>query len=147
GQAVAEANEVLLGTLAAAEFDTELANVKIAGPMRRNLALVNVRPALPADLRAAVRAALAALPAVDEVRFIEGPTRLVVRAGPALAGDAAGRAWVEHGRLAGDFAWPIEVEWRFTGDGRLHTFHVLDAVPLGGDFGRIQNPSARRASQ
>jgi len=98
----------------------------------------HVAPPMPADH-------VVALPAVDEVRFIEGPTRLVVKAGPALAGDPAGRAWVEHGRLAGDFAWPIEVEWRFSGDGRLHTFHVLDAVPLG--VGRIQNPSARRASQ
>ena len=147
GRAVAEANEVLLGILAVAKFTAELANVKIAGPLRQNLALVNVRPGLPAALRSAVHDALRDLPTIDEVRFIEGPTRLVVKAGPALAGDAAGRAWVEHGRLAGDFAWPIEVEWRLSGDGRLHTFHVLDAVPLVGHPGRIQNLSARRASQ
>lgn len=131
GQAVAEANEALLSVLAAASFAAELANVKIIGPLRSNIALVNVRPTLPDELRETVRAALADLPAIDEVRFIEGPTRLVVRAGPALAGDAAGRHWVAAGRLAPDFAHPIEVEWRPTGDGRLRTFHVLDAVPLG----------------
>jgi uncharacterized protein len=131
GQAVAEANEVLLSTLAVASFAADLANVKIAGPLRRNIALVNVRPALPDDLRETVRAAIGELPAVDEVRFIDGPVRLVVRAGPALAGDAAGRHWVAAGRLAPDFAHPIEVEWRPSRDGRLRTFHVLDAVPLG----------------
>jgi uncharacterized protein len=50
--------------------------------------------------------------------------------GPGLAGDPAGRHWVEHGRLAPDFAHPIEVDWRPCADGRLHTFQVLDAVPL-----------------
>jgi uncharacterized protein len=131
GQAVAQANEVLLLTLSAAGFAAELANVKIAGPLRYNLALVNVRPALPDDLREEVRAALAGLTSIDEVRFIDGPTHLVVRAGPALSGDAAGRHWVEAGRLAPDFAHPIEVEWRPSRDGRLRTFHVLDAV-VGG---------------
>lgn len=130
GAAVAEANEVLLGMLADAGFVADLANVKIAGPMRRNVALVNVRPDPPANLKAAILEALGRLPAIDEVRIIDGPTRLVVKAGPSLSGDRAGRHWVQHGRLAPDFAHPIEVEWRLSRDGRLHTFHVIDAVPL-----------------
>jgi uncharacterized protein len=130
GRAVAEANEALLSVLAEAGFVAELANVKIVGPLRRNVALVNVRPDLPMDLRGAVDEALRSLPAIDEVRFVDAPMRLVVKIGPALAGDAAGRYWVQHGRLAGDFARPIEVEWRPSRDGRLHTFHVLDAVPV-----------------
>ncbi|MBM3471006.1 MAG: ExsB family protein [Armatimonadetes bacterium] len=130
GRAVAEANEALLEVLAGMGFDAELANVKIVGPLRRNVGLVNVRPEPPSALRAAVLRALGNLAGLDEVRFVEGPVRLVVKAGPALAGDAAGRYWVEHGRLAPDFAHPIEAEWRPSPDGRLHTFHVLDAVPL-----------------
>lgn len=129
GRAVAEANEVLLRTLAEAGWSVELANVKIIGPLSRNVALVNIRPAPPGPVRAAAEAALAALPVLDEVRVVEGPLRLVVRAGPALAGDARGRRWVEHGRLAPEFAHPITVEWRPGGDGRLATFHVLDAMP------------------
>ncbi|MGQ0550820.1 MAG: 7-cyano-7-deazaguanine synthase [Armatimonadota bacterium] len=132
GRAVAEANEVLLAALAQAGFAAALANVKIAGPMRRNIALVNVLPALPRDLRGRIENALAALPVIDEVRFVDGPTRLIVKAGPALSGDAPGRYWVEHGRLAPDFAHPVEVEWLLSRDGRLHTFHVVDAVPLNG---------------
>ncbi|MBI3997924.1 MAG: 7-cyano-7-deazaguanine synthase [Armatimonadetes bacterium] len=130
GRAVAEANEVLLRVLGEAGCAADLANVKIIGPLSRNIALVNVRPSPPADVKEAVMEALGRLPVIDEVRFVERPTRLVVKAGPALAGDEKGRFWVEHGRLAGDFAHPIEVEWRFSRDGRLHTFHVVDAIPL-----------------
>ncbi len=137
GQAVAEANEVLLGILHEAGFQATLANVKIAGPMRRNLALVNIVPAPGGELRSRIENALAALPVIDEVRFIDGPTRLVVKAGPALSGDASGRYWVEHGRLAPDFAHPITVDWVFSRDGRLHTFHVVDAVPLSGSSTEI----------
>lgn len=132
GRAVAEANEVLLARLREAGFHATLANVKIAGPMRRNIALVNVQPAPPGELLGRIRDDLAALPVIDEVRFIDRPTRLIVKAGPALAGDANGRYWVEHGRLAPDFAHPIEVDWLLSRDGRLHTFHVVDAVALDG---------------
>jgi uncharacterized protein len=130
GRAVAEANEVLLGVLAQAGFQAELANVKIAGPLRRNIALINVRPEPSEPLRREIVGELSALESVDEARFVDGPVRLIIKAGPALAGDPHGRRWVHHGRLAPDFAHPIEVEWRPTPDGRLHTFHVLDAVPL-----------------
>lgn len=130
GRAVAEANEVVLRVLAEAGFEAELANAKIIGPLRRNVALVNVRPDPPATLRDAVLEAVRKIPAIDEARLVDGPVRLVVRAGPALAGDANGRYWIEHGRLAPDFAHPIEVAWTFGRDGRLHTFHVLDAVPV-----------------
>ncbi len=130
GRAVADANEVLLEVLAQAGFAADLANVKIVGPLRRNMALVNVQPEPPDALKAAVLRALGELAVLDEVWFVEGPVRLVVKAGPALAGDAAGRYWVAHGRLAPDFAHPIEVEWKPSPDGRLHTFHVLDAIPF-----------------
>lgn len=129
GRAVADANEVLLSLLADARFAATLANVKIAGPMKRNIALVNVRPDPPEDLKTRIGDSLAALPVIDEVRFIEGPTRLVIRAGPALAGDERARFWVHHGRLAPDFAYPVNVRWLPGRDGRLHTFHVIDAVP------------------
>ncbi|MDR7454973.1 MAG: ExsB family protein, partial [Armatimonadota bacterium] len=131
GRAVAEANEVLLEVLSSHGVRADLANVKIIGPLSRNVALVNVRPHPPAEVREAIRAALVRLPVLDEVRFVDGPQRLVVMAGPALAGDAAGRGWVARGRLAVDFAHPIEVEWRPSQNPRLRTFQVVDAVPAG----------------
>lgn len=130
GRAVAEANEVLLRVLRDAGFAADLANVKIVGPLRRNVGLINIRPEPSTDLKGAVLDALGALPVLDEVRLVDRPTRLFIKIGPSLAGDAAGRYWVQHGRLAPDFAQPIEVEWQPAADGRLHTFHVLDAVPL-----------------
>ncbi len=130
GRAVAESNEVLLSVLAKAGFQAELANVKIAGPLRRNVALINVRPKPPEALKGEILEAVGTLEMIDEVRFIDGPTRLIIKAGPALGGDASGRFWVHHGRLAPDFAHPIDVEWRPTPDGRLHTFHVVDAIPM-----------------
>lgn len=130
GRAVAEANEILLRVLAEAGFHAALANVKITGPLRRNVGLVNVSPEPPPWLRDAILGALHGCPALDEARLVDGPIRLVVKAGPALAGDAHARHWVHHGRLAPDFAHPVEVEWRPSRDGRLHTFHVVDALPL-----------------
>jgi len=129
GRAVADANEVLLRVLADARFAATLANVKIAGPMKRNIALVNVRPVLAQNLKRQIADSLAALPSIAEVRFIEGPTRLLVKAGPALAGDERARFWVHHGRLAPDFAYPVSVQWLPGRDGRLHTFHLVDAFP------------------
>ncbi len=130
GRAVAEANETLLRVLADAGFEADLANVKIIGPLRQNVGLVNVRPDPPTALRAAIVEALGALSALEEVCMVDRPQRLVVKAGPALAGDPHGRHWIEHGRLAPDFAHPIEVEWRPSPDGRLRTFHVVEARPL-----------------
>jgi uncharacterized protein len=130
GRAVAEANEIVLRVLAEHEMTSDLANVKIIGPLGRNIGLVNVRPRPPAEVRAAVVDALRDLAVLDDVRFVDGPMRLIVKAGPGLAGDPTGRYWVEHGRLGPDFAHRIEVEWRPVADGRLHTFHVLEAVPL-----------------
>lgn len=130
GRAVAEANEVLLDVLAAAGFEADLANVKIIGPLRRNIGLVNVCPEPPENLKASVLDALGPVQALEEARSVDRPIRLIVKSGPALSGDAHGRDWVVRGRLAPDFAHPIEVEWRPTRNGRLHTFHVVDAQPL-----------------
>jgi len=116
--------------LAQAHCAPRLANVKIIGPLRRNIGLVNVLPELTQGLQTTVVEALRAIPVLDEVRVIDRPTRLIVKAGPALAGDPAGRHWVARGRLAPDFAAPIEVEWRPSLNGRLRTFHVVDAEPL-----------------
>src|SRR5574337_439751 len=71
GRAVVEANEILLSIVRAEQFPAELANVKIMGPLNRNVALVNLRPAPPAPLAARIRDALTALPVLDEVHIVE----------------------------------------------------------------------------
>ncbi|MGH2348411.1 MAG: 7-cyano-7-deazaguanine synthase [bacterium] len=126
GRAVAEANEVVLALVREAGFPAELANVKIVGPLGRNIALVNLRPVPPDDLAERIREGLADLPAIDDVHVVRGPLTLVVKAGPAVANDPHARYWLQHGRLQPDFAHPIAVDWLPSTNTRLRTFHVVD---------------------
>lgn len=129
GRAVARSNEVVLAVLREAGFAATLANVKIIGPLRRNIALVNVRPALAVDVRRRLRAALEAVPELDEVHFVDGPITLVAKASPAILNDGHARYWLERGRLTPDFAFPITVEWQPTTNARLGTFQVVAFRP------------------
>ena len=125
GRAVARANELVLSVLREAGVAADLANVKIIGPLGRNIGLVNIRPLPPADVRDRLRAGLAALPELDEVHIVDAPITLVAKASPAILNDDHARYWVEHGRLAPDFAAPIRVEWQPTTNRRLGSFHVV----------------------
>ncbi len=129
GRAVAESNEVLLALVKERQFPAELANVKIIGPLSRNIALVNLRPAPPADLVVRIQEALRALPVIDDVYVVDRPITLVAKAGSAVAGDPNARYWLQHGRMQPDFAHPIHVEWLPSTNNRLHTFHVVDFRP------------------
>ncbi len=125
GRAVARSNEVILAMLRSSGFPAILANVKIIGPLAKNIGLVNVRPLLPVDLRESVRTSLEALPELDEVHFVEGPLTLIAKANPSILNNPHARYWIERGRLAQDFAAPISVEWQPTSNKRLGTFHVV----------------------
>lgn len=129
GVAVAEANEVVLELVKAAQFPAQLANAKIVGPLGRNVALVNLHPAPPDDLAARIRDALLELPAIDDAHVVRGPLTLVVKAGPAVTNDPHAQHWLERGRLQPDFAHPITVEWLPSTNPRLHSFHVVDFRP------------------
>lgn len=130
GRAVAEANEVVLRVLQEAGVQPDLANVKIIGPLGRNIGLVNVLPLPAEEVRTALLGALRALPALDEVHLVETPLRLIVKAGPGIMNDPHARYWLQHGRLQPDFAFPIEVQWEPARNNRLHTFQVVDFTPV-----------------
>lgn len=130
GRAVAEANEVVLHVLREASVQAELANVKIIGPLGRNIGLVNLRPLPPAEVVDRLRVALLALDAIDEVHVVRGPLRLLARAGPGVVNDHHARYWLQHGRLQPDFAFPIEVTWDTARNPRLRTFQVIGFSPL-----------------
>ncbi|HLW61453.1 MAG TPA: ExsB family protein [bacterium] len=125
GRAVARANEVVLTVLREAGVTPDLANVKIIGPLGRNIGLVNVRPAPNAELRGRLTAALRAIEQLDEVHVVAGPLTLVAKASPAILNDPHARYWIEHGRLAPDFAAPVTVDWQPTSNTRLGTFQIV----------------------
>jgi pyridinium-3,5-biscarboxylic acid mononucleotide sulfurtransferase len=125
GRAVAKANEVVLRVLREGGVTAELANAKIIGPLARNVALVNVRPLPDATVHARLVGALEQIAEIDEVHVVDAPITLNVKASPAILNDPHARYWVEHGRLAPDFAAPIHVEWGPTSNRRLGTFHVV----------------------
>jgi pyridinium-3,5-biscarboxylic acid mononucleotide sulfurtransferase len=125
GQAVAKANEVVLRVLRESGAPAELANVKIIGPLGRNIGLINVRPLPPDAVCRHLCDELAALPELDEVHVVDGPLTLVAKANPSILNDAHARYWIEQGRLAPDFAAPIRVEWLPTTNRRLGTFHIV----------------------
>jgi pyridinium-3,5-biscarboxylic acid mononucleotide sulfurtransferase len=125
GRAVARANEVVLTLLREAGIAAEVANVKIIGPLGRNIGLVNVRPIPTGALRERLLAALAEIAELEEVHLVDAPLTLVAKASPAILNDAHARYWIERGRLAPDFAVPITVDWQPTSNTRLSTFHVV----------------------
>ena len=130
GRAVAEANEIVLRVLREGGVVPELANVKIIGPLGRNIGLVNVRPLPDAALKATLVASLQALPALDKIHIVETPIRLVAKAGPGVMNDPHARYWLQHGRMQPDFAFPIEVQWEAARNNRLHTFQIVGFSPL-----------------
>jgi uncharacterized protein len=128
---VARANEVVLAVLREAGVVPELANVKIIGPLGRNIGLVNVRPAAEGAVRDRLVTALRAIEELDEVHVVDAPLTLVAKASPAILNDPHARGWIERGRLAPDFAAPITVEWHPTLNKRLGTFQIVDFRSAG----------------
>jgi uncharacterized protein len=129
GRAVAQANEVVLSVLGDAGVTPELANVKIVGPLGRNIGLVNVRPLPDEGVQARLLSALREIPTLEEVHIVRTPLRLIAKASPAIINDPHARRWIERGRLAPDFAAPITVDWQPTSNTRLGTFHVVGFHP------------------
>jgi len=97
GQAAAEANELLLGILEEEGYESVLANVKIVGPLNKNVGLVNVSPLPEEKLKRKI---------IEELKKM--------------------KTWLEKGRLQPDFSVPIEVEWLLTTNKSLSTFQVID---------------------
>ncbi len=128
GYAVAISNEILLDCLES--FPHTLANVKIAGPLSKNIALVNVSPLPPVELRERITAMLGRVEEIDEVRWIDGETKLKILANPGIYNSEEARYWIERGRLAPEFAFPVSFEWTRSTNRRLETFQVVDSWRL-----------------
>lgn len=126
GLAVAEANEVLLDWLAKEHYPAQLANVKIIGPLKKNIALVNLLPLPGSGLKEKITKSLEKLERLEEVRFLDQPIRLIIKANKGQFDNHHSRYWLEKGRLQPDFSIPLEIDWLLTTNKNLSTFQVID---------------------
>ncbi|MFW6119313.1 MAG: ExsB family protein [Petrotogales bacterium] len=125
GYAVAVANEVLLDHLIE---EKEIANVKIIGPLSKNIALVNVKPLPDKSVRERITGRLLSIDGVHDVKWIVKPVKLKVVANPALYRTEHSKKWVIDGRLKPEFAFPIRVEWIESKNNKLHTFQIVECL-------------------
>ena len=131
GQAAAEANELLLNILEQEGYDSVLANVKIVGPLNKNVGLVNVSPLPEEKLKRKIIKELKKVKTLEQVEFLDKPIKLTIKANKGQFDNQHSRHWLEKGRLQPDFSVPIEVEWLLTTNKSLYTFQVIDYRIIG----------------
>jgi len=131
GQAAAEANELLLSILEEEGYKSVLANVKIIGPLNKNIGLVNVSPLPEEKLKGKIIEELKKVKALEQVDFLDKPIKLIIKANKGQFDNQRSRYWLEKGRLQPDFSVPIEVEWLLTTNKSLSTFQVIDYKIIG----------------
>jgi len=125
-QAAAEANELLLSILEEERHESVLANVKIIGPLNKNIGLVNVSPLPEEKFKEKIVEELKKVKTLEKIEFLDKPIKLIVKANKGQFDNQHSRYWLEKGRLQPDFSVPIEVEWLLTTNKSLSTFQVVD---------------------
>ncbi len=126
GRAVVSANEYLIEYLSSIDFRPNIANVKIIGPLGRNVALINVYP-LPSDkIRKHIEKDIRSIKEIDKVYFVDKSITLVIRANSGQLGNKESIYWIEKGRISVDFGFPVKFEWLPSKNRKLNSFHVVD---------------------
>ncbi|MCS7233851.1 MAG: 7-cyano-7-deazaguanine synthase [Synergistetes bacterium] len=128
GVAVCLTNDLLLSFLRDRNIQFDFANVKIIGPLSKNIALVNVSPSLPKEAKEALRKELLSIKEIDEVIFLEGKYILRVKANPSIYLVDSSKRDLEQGKFKKEISCEINVDWLLSGNRRLLTFHVVDAL-------------------
>jgi len=126
GRAVVKSNEALLKSLNERNIERDIANVKIIGPLRHNIALINVRPLPSPDVREEIADSLSSIEEIDEISWVDGPLTLVARANLGQYRNPSSLYWLEKGKLQPEFAFPVTVCWMPSSNRKLHTFQVVD---------------------
>lgn len=126
GKAAAEANELLLSILKEEKYGSILANVKIIGPLNKNMGLVNVSPLPGKKLKEKIIEELKKVKVIEKVEFLDKPIKLIIKANKGQFNHQHSRYWLEKGRLQPDFSVPLELEWLLTTNKNLSTFQVID---------------------
>jgi len=125
-RAVSIANEVLIDILDCFEFKRTIANVKIIGPLSKNIALINVNPQPDEEIKKIIIEKLSTEKSINEIVWVDRPLKLVITATAGITNNVESRYWVLNGRLAPEFAFDVTAEWKATKNKKLKTFNVID---------------------
>ncbi|MGB9615390.1 MAG: ExsB family protein, partial [Fervidobacterium sp.] len=99
-------------------------NVKIVGPLSKNIAVINVKPFREEVYNLAQE--LRKIDVIDDVIVADKPLILTIVANPSIYRVESSRFWVVEGKLKPEFAVPIKVEWNESKNNKLRTFHVVE---------------------
>ncbi len=126
GAAVYKANATLMRLIEESGLIFSIANVKIVGPLSKNIALVNLKPDPGEEFKNNIKETISSIEEIEFVEIVDKPVTLEVMASPGIYNNERSRYWVEKGRLAPDFAAPICVKWKLSKNNRLTTFQVVN---------------------
>lgn len=127
GKAVSLSNEILLEQMKELNIYSEIANVKIIGPLNNNIALINIYP-IPSNQEhlKKITDSISSIKEIDSCTIVSQPLQLTIKANKGQFNNLRSRYWVEQGRLQREFAVPLEFRWLLTTNHRLKTFQVVD---------------------
>ncbi len=126
GSAVYKANTILMRFVEESNLIFSIANVKIIGPLSKNIALVNLKPDPGEGFKGKIREMISSVEEIHSVDVVDKPVTLEIMASPGIYNNERSRYWVERGRLAPDFAAPVSVKWKLSKNNRLTTFQVVN---------------------
>ena len=126
GVAVYKSNLLLMSAIEEFDLNFSIANVKIIGPLSKNIALVNLKPSPPISFVEKLKRKLSNIEELHSMEIVDAPVKLKIIANPGIYNNEQSRYWIEKGRLAPDFAMPISVKWQISRNNRLTTFQVID---------------------
>nr|WP_228288228.1 7-cyano-7-deazaguanine synthase [Thermosipho ferrireducens] len=120
GKAVDYANEILLKMV---PRGMKIANVKIVGPLSKNIAIINVEPMV--ENIDDIASEISKIDVIDEVIIAKKPLKLTIIANPSIFRVENSKKWILEGKLQPEFAVPIKIEWKESKNNKLRTFHVV----------------------
>lgn len=126
GQAVSQSNELLLNQIEQSGMTVKIANVKIIGPLHKNIALVNIYPLPDQGWLRKIKAKIEQINEIDECMIVDQPIELIIKANKGQFNNLHSRYWIEKGRLQPEFAFPIKTRWLLTTNRKLKTFQIVD---------------------
>lgn len=127
GKAVSLANEILLKEIKELDISCQIANVKIIGPLNKNIALINIFPIPEEEWKLKIIVdRISSIKEIEVSEIVSQPLRLIIKANKGQFNNLRSRYWIEQGRLQPEFAVSLEFRWLLTTNSRLKTFQVVD---------------------